>query len=320
VMNHFRPRLARLVAGLALSFTLLGVGAVAASADATSDYNTGLTLGQLAYQYGVPLLDTARVYATATSVNVPDGRGNGPVNEFSSVHRLANPNDKTVVAPNHDTLYSEAWLDLSHGPQVIEIPKIKHRFYVIPLYTPWTENFYNITDVHGKPGHGAYGVTSGGNFAVVPPGFKGKLPKGVKRINSPYNRVWIIGRTYIRNAADTKAVNKIQDGYKIVPLSKFGKPFTPKAPKKIRRTAVAAQIPGTAPGDNPIQFYVALGKAMAQFPGPAADRPLLNQLKAIGVGPGLNPKTAGLRGDRAGNGCRRDKRPSDGPKAARQRS
>ena len=33
--------------------------AAAASADATSDYNTGLALGTQAYQYGVPLLDTA---------------------------------------------------------------------------------------------------------------------------------------------------------------------------------------------------------------------------------------------------------------------
>jgi hypothetical protein len=287
-------RLVRLVAGLAVSAALLGAGARTASADTTSDYNTGLALGQKAYQYGVPLLDTARVYATATSVNAPDGHGDGPVNEFSSVRHLANPLETTIVAPNHDTLYSDAWLDLTHGPQVIHIPVIKHRFYVIPLYTPWTRDFYNITSAHGQAGHGAYGVTRGGNFAVVPPGFKGKLPRGVRRIKSPYTRVWIIGRTYIRDAADTKAVNRVQDGYKITPLSRFGKPFTRKRPNNITSIPVEAHIPGTGLGEDPIQFYVALDQALAQFPGPAADRPLLQQLKAIGVGPGLNPTTAGL--------------------------
>jgi hypothetical protein len=287
-------RFLRLAAGLAISGTLLGAGATTASADATSDFNAGFALGQQAYEYGLPLLDTARVYATATSVSAPDGRGDGPVNEFSSVRRLTGPLETTVVAPNHDTLYSDAWLDLTHGPQVIHIPLIKHRFYVIPLYTPWTRDFYNITSAHGLPGHGAYGVTRGGNFAVVPPGFKGKLPHGVKRINSPYKRVWIIGRTYIRGAADTAAVNRVQDGYKITPLWKFGKPLAPNQAENLNQVPVAAHISGTGLGEDPIQFYIALDNALAQFPGPAADRPLLSQIKAIGVGPGLNPTTAGL--------------------------
>ena len=288
-------RLVRLAVGLAVSAALLGAGASLASADATSDYNTGLALGQKAYRYGIPLLDTARVYATATSVNAPDGRGDGPVNEFSNVRRLTGPLETTVVAPNHDTLYSDAWLDLTHGPQVIHIPVIKHRFYVIPLYTPWTTDFYNITSAHGQAGHGDYGVTRGGNFAVVPPGFKGKLPHGVKRVNSPYTRVWIIGRTYIRDTADTKAVNRVQDGYRDHPAVEVRQPIGAEAARKPQPDPCSPlMIPGTGPGEDPIQFYVALDEALTQFPGPAADRPLLKQIKAIGVGPGLNPTTAGL--------------------------
>ncbi|HXD65489.1 MAG TPA: DUF1254 domain-containing protein [Solirubrobacteraceae bacterium] len=292
-MPAFRTRARRVAAGLALSSALLGATAAVASADATTDYSTGLALGQQAYQYGLPLLDTNRVHQTQTSINVPDRSGDGPVNQFHSVPKLTVPtaSQKTVVAPNEDTLYSLAWLDLSHQPQVIHVPAIKHRFYVIPLYTPFTENFYNITSDTTGPAGGAYGVTHGGNYAVVPPGFHGTLPHGVTRVDSPYTRVWIIGRTLIRGASDTSAVNRIQAGYSITPLSKFGRTYKPKAATHPKRTLTIATIPGTQAGQNPLAFYTALGRELEMFKPPAADRPLLDQLKTIDVGPGLDPAT-----------------------------
>jgi hypothetical protein len=87
-----------------------------------SEYDRALQLGIKAYVYGIPLLDTNRVFLTSTSVNVPDGAGGGPVNQFSNVRRLAKPSDKTVVAPNHDTLYSMAWLNLARQPIVAHVP------------------------------------------------------------------------------------------------------------------------------------------------------------------------------------------------------
>ncbi len=288
-------RLTMLATAISLSVALLAATGSAASASSSSDYNTGYTLGHEAYEYGLPLLDMQRVYETQTSVNVPDGSGDGPVNHFNSLPHLAMPtaSQQSVVAPNEDTLYSIAWLDLSHGPQVIHVPAIKHRFYVIPLYTPWTENFYNITSEHVGRGAGAgsYGVTGGGNWAVVPPHFHGKLPRGVKRIDSPYTRVWIIGRTEIRGKSDTAAVDKIQRGYTITPLSKYGQDYAPKAPRHAKRTLTIATIPGTQPGQDSLQFYAALGRELKLFGPEPGDRALLAQLRAIDVGPGLDPAT-----------------------------
>jgi hypothetical protein len=291
----------RLLAGIAVALATL-VAAVPGSADSSaectsansSDYCTGYRLGHEAYEYGFPMLDLQSVYQTQTSVNVPDGSGDGPVNRFNNIFKLVipKPSQKTVVAPNEDTLYSIAWLDLSQQPQVIHVPAIKNRFFVIPLYTPFTENFYNITsDTGGPAGGGSYGITNGGNYAVVPPGFRGRLPKGVTRVDSPYTRAWVIGRTLIRGAADTEAVNKIQAGYKIIPLSRFGKKYDPKPPRHPRHTLTFAKIPGTQPGQNPLAFYTALGRELLRFAPTAADQALLEQLKAIDVGPGLNPAT-----------------------------
>ncbi len=246
-----------------------------------AEYQRALDLGVQAYVYGYPLLDTNRVFRTSTSVNVPDGAGAGPVNQFSNFRRLANPSDKTVVAPNHDTLYSMAWLDLRSQPIVAHMPVVRKRFVVFELVDPYTDNFANIGSV-GFPA---------GNYAITPPGWHGHLPKGVRRIRSPYTRVWVIGRTYIRNAADTPTVVRIQNEYSLTPLNKWGRNYRPPRPAHVRRTPREYTVPGTATGQNPLAFFDALGDGLKQFPPPARDRPLLRQLATVGIGPGMHPST-----------------------------
>src|ERR1700730_708148 len=50
-----------------------------------------------------------------------------------------------------------------------------------------------------------------------------KLPKGTQRIDAPTPYVWIIGRTKTDGPPDYDAVHKIQEGFKITPLSEWGK-------------------------------------------------------------------------------------------------
>jgi hypothetical protein len=252
-----------------------------ADTPAVGAYQRALKLGIQAYVYGYPLLDTNRVFRSATSVNVPNGTGAGPVNEFSHIRRLADPADRTVVAPNHDTLYSLAWLRLRPQPIVVHMPVVRRRFVVFELLDPYTENFALIGSVGRPPG----------DYAVVPPGWRGRLPRGVILIRSPYSRVWIIGRTYIKNAADTPDVIRVQNKYALTPLNRWGTRYRPPRPRQIRRRAHEYSIPGTAPGQDPLAFFDALGDQLRQFPPRAADWPLLRQLAMVGIGPGLHPRT-----------------------------
>jgi hypothetical protein len=245
----------------------------------SAEYQRALRLAIKAYVYGYPLLDAERVFLTSTSVNVPNGAGAGPVNRFSNVRRLTGPSDRAVVAPNHDTLYSIAWLNLRPQPVVVHMPVVKGRFVVFELLDPYTENFVNIGSVGLQPG----------NYAVTAPGWHGRLPKGVRRIRSPYTRVWIIGRTYIRSAADTPNVVRIQNRYSLTPLSRWGMGYRPPRPRHVNLRARQYSVPGTGPGQDPLRFFDALGHQLKQFPPPAADRPLLRRLAKVGIGPGKHP-------------------------------
>ena len=297
-MKTFTPRVCRLAVGVVLACAALAATAAVSSADPTSDYNSGLALGAQAYQYGVPLLDTERIFTSSTNVKGCDPvSGHGPVNRFCSIRNLATADQRTVNAPNNDTPYSLAWLNLSKQPVVLHAPPIKHRFWEFELVDPWTNNFFNITSAHRKMGAGDFNVTHGGDWAVVGPHFKGKLPRGVVRVNSPYNRVWVVGRTYLRGPRDLRNLHRIQNKYAITPLSRFGTRHKPRRLKKISAPSAGATIPGTQPGEDPLAFYDALGQEMLKFPAPPADRPLLDQLKAVGVGPGLSPTRAQVSAD-----------------------
>jgi hypothetical protein len=108
---------------------------------------------------------------------------------------------------------------------------------MLPLLDMWTEVF-------ASPGSRTTG-TQAGNFLITPPGWSGAVPSGMTQISAPTPFVWIIGRTKTDGPSDYDAVHKIQAGYRVTPLSEWGKPTTPvqvkidptvdmKAPPKVQ--------------------------------------------------------------------------------------
>ena len=168
-----------------------------------------------AYLYFYPLvtMDLTRKQL----VNTPPGKGlGGPMNTFDNIPVFPTADMRVVVRPNFDTLYSSGWLDLTREPMVVSVPDTGGRYYLLPMLDMWT-------DVFASPGWRTTG-TKAGNFLLVPPGWNGKVPATFTRIDAPTPYAWIIGRTKTDGPADYEAVHAIQKGYKITPLSGWGKP------------------------------------------------------------------------------------------------
>jgi hypothetical protein len=273
--NAGHGRRLRRAAALAASLALVAVWAVPSASGSQSDYRHAYNLGLRAYKYGLPLLSTQQTYRTQTSVEEPTHRGYAPVNRFSQAHRLASVNAKTVVAPNHDTLYSIGWLNLKRQPVVIHVPRVRDRYYVFELLDPYTTNFRNLGSVdHTKPG----------DYAVVPRGEHVHLPAGVHRVNSPYDRVWVIARALVRGKDDIPSVVKLMKRFTLTPLARYGTGWRQRYAKHPDR-----QHPTHYSLPTGLRYLDRLGTLLERFPPPERDNPILSKLATVGVGPGMRP-------------------------------
>ena len=177
-------------------------------------------IGVAAYLYFYPLVTMDVTRKQLTNVARPEGLAT-PMNTFVSLPEFPTADMKVVVRPNFDTLYSSAWLDLTREPMIVSVPDTHGRYYLLPMLDMWT-------DVFASPGWRTTG-TQAGDYAVVPPNWSGTLPAGVVRIDAPTPYVWIIGRTKTDGPADYGAVHEIQAGFKITPMSRWGKAAEPVA-------------------------------------------------------------------------------------------
>ena len=126
-----------------------------------------------AYIYAFPLVLTN---ATKTMSTNTDGSvtGRAPVNQINHAKKLADASFRTVVTPNVDTLYSQAWLDIGAEPMVYLLPETD-RFCNVQLLDAWTNT--------------AAVLDRAGAYAIALPSWAGELPENVTRVDVPTETV-----------------------------------------------------------------------------------------------------------------------------------
>ena len=143
------------------------------------------------------------------------------------------------MAPNVDTLYSLAWLDLAAEPMVLRVLDLGDRYYLMQLCDAWT-------NVFAAPGtRTRRGMVLGPSPWSDPTGAASSRPTS-RKIDAPTNLVWIIGRTYTAGRADYAAVNAIQRQYELIPRGAWGRPYTPPAKVPVA-PGVDAKTPPVVP-------------------------------------------------------------------------
>jgi len=229
-----------------------------------------------AYIYAYPLVLMEVTRKVGTNVAEPAGL-NAPINQLAHAREFPDPSFTMVVRPNADTLYTALTYDVSKEPLVVSVPDSGGRYYLMPWLDYWS-------DVFAAPGKRTTGAGAR-TFAIVGPNWPGSLPAGVERYNSPTESGLLIGRTQTNGKADYEAVHKFQDGMKAVPLSAYGKPYTP--PKgKVNPNQDMSAPPDQVDKMDAATFFAMFAELMTDNPPHANDYPILERMKRIGIEPG----------------------------------
>ena len=230
------------------------------------------TIAEQAYTFAYPLVLVEMTRRATTLGGSPQA-----LNRFR--HEPAFPDDRfrQVIRPNADTLYSAAWFDLSQEPVLLRVPDTQGRYYLMQIMDAWSETI-------ASPGKRTTG-TGEGWFAIVGPGWKGKLPANVQRIDCPTNTAWLIGRTQTNGPADYDFVHAIQQGYKLAPLRAYpeGLPPLPLADLTQLQAGSNAPPPVQVAKLRVAEFLQLFAQLLVKNPGHAEDEPMMRQLARIGI-------------------------------------
>ena len=151
--------------------------------------------------YALPVvLQYKELYRQAVDQSNPAFTG---FDKFYHERKVAGPDYATFKVPNADTLYSNAWLDLTKGPLEVRIPPTDLRYFTL-----------NVFDIFGNPANlGTRTIGSAGaRVLFVPPNWQGNPAPGVRLWRATSTHLWILMRVFAQREIDLAAAHRFQDG------------------------------------------------------------------------------------------------------------
>ena len=244
---------------------------MAESGLATAREEEGYSLGLQAFKYGYPAIEMYRSrwewHFAESSPNY-----NGSINHLAHTRR-ATHEDRFVVTPINDAVYSRAFVDLTAEPVILEVPELDGRYWTVQIVDFCTNSFAYVGKRLGD-GEGAY--------ALVGPDWRGVLPDGIRRVVvAPTPVISLLVRVVVLDD-DEGAATAFQHQFSTVPLSVW-----------TGAAIEAPSVPAPRPyldfkSGDPLDFYRMLNWILTENPPPPQDAGVLGLLERIGVAPGID--------------------------------
>ena len=218
------------------------------------------SVGLQGYIYGYPMVDLVKQRFNETHRVSAAQPVAAPVNTIAVYpHLLTTATQGQLRAANADTLYLNAWLDLSHGPVLIEVPEMGKRYYTLAFM-----------DLYARPWH--LGTrTNGGRamrYALVGPS-GGAVPEGHTVFRLPTDTVWMLGRVLVTGDKDLAKAQHLARAI-VMRGGAAGEPVSDAAPLR--------------PFDS-LAYFELLNQALRSVPGKPGETALIAQFDAAGFGP-----------------------------------
>jgi hypothetical protein len=151
----------------------------------------------------LPLVEAASARARMTNPQAPIKMAG--LNDFVHARRLVNAHIRAITTPNNDTLYSQAFVDLTQGPVQLAMPGAGDRYQSVAIMDMFTNN----NAVLGRRTQGG----AAGAWTLVGPGMAARPGAKVVRVATPH--AWLLARTLVDGPADIDAAHRAQDGLKL---------------------------------------------------------------------------------------------------------
>ncbi|MCC6925668.1 DUF1254 domain-containing protein [Novosphingobium sp.] len=265
---------------------LLALAAAAALPDpaqcqaAANDPEVALaqSVGLQGFIYGYPIVDMSRQRFNETHRTSPDQPVAAPVNTIAVYPHLLTPSTQGQLrAPNSDTLYLNAWIDLARGPVLIEVPAMGQRYYTLAFM-----DFYSAPHHLGTRSNGGKAM----RYALVGPS-GGEVPPGYEVFRLPTDTAWMLGRVLVDGPQDEAKAQELARA--IVMKGAPGEPVSQAAPLQ--------------PMDS-LAYFSVLNQALKTLPRQPGEEALMALFDRAGFGPSASFDPAKLGEKQAlGLGC-----------------
>lgn len=189
----------------------------------------------------------------------------GPANSTVPIFETMMNAGTLELTASNSSPYTWFWVDLRQGPLVLEVPP-KVIGLVNDMWYHWAGDVGTTGPDKGK----------GGKYLLLPPGYKGKVPKVYHVIRSATFSNWVAWRSFLVNGDPKPGVDLVKKFTKIYPRSQAGKPQTPKFVDVSKKA-----FNMIAPADY--TFWEALNQVVQEEPTDSIDPTTLGFWASIGI-------------------------------------